>query len=121
MQGGGRYLPGPLQCAVGDACCRASAASVTDPAPASVRQSLTTAAMDLYDSDNVSSESSGEREYVGEVLPGDAVGQRVDIGRRAELCGFSGPCMGDAVSWVGSKVMRVIALQSGGTRANREH
>ena len=60
--------------------------------------------MDLYNRDDARSESSDEHGYVGEELPDDTVGQRVDIGRCAELRSFSAQCMGDDVSWVGSKL-----------------
>ena len=77
--------------------------------------------MDLYDSDDVSSASSGDHGTDGDDLPEDDRGRNVDSGWRAELRSFSGQCIRDDVSWVRSKVTRVIALQSGGMGANREH
>lgn len=77
--------------------------------------------MDLYDSDDVSSESSDDHQLNGVGLPEGAANAQDDTGRRAELRLFSGQCIGDDVTWVGSKVTRVVAVQSGGTGANRQH
>ena len=54
--------------------------------------------MDLYDSDVVSSESSGAEVRAGVLPLEEATGQRDNLGRCAELLVFSGQCVGDDVS-----------------------
>ena len=57
--------------------------------------------MDLYDSDDVSSASSGDHGTDGDDLPEDDRGPKIDSGGHAELRSFSGQGMGmmSAVSW----------------------
>ena len=77
--------------------------------------------MDLYDSDGASSESSNDA--ASEEAAGQELLQRSQptTGRQARLLAFTGQCIGDDMTSVGSRATRFISLQSGGTGGNREH
>ena len=77
--------------------------------------------MDLLDSDDGTSpdasEASDAEAPVGSSR--DDLQDHVDVGKRTVLRQFSGRCVGDDMSWLGTKATRVVTLQAGGTGADR--
>jgi len=53
-------------------------------------------------------------------LPVDDGRARYDVGRRVRLPSLGGVCLGDDVTWKGSRVTRVAAVQTQGSSGSRE-
>ena len=73
--------------------------------------------MDLLSDSSDGSDSDVEDAAVQDGLGGPRL--HTDVGRRLDLPQFSGECLGDDMSWKGSKPLRVVCLQCGSIGRDR--
>ena len=73
--------------------------------------------MDLLDDDG--SSSSSDAEMPRYVAGGANVRLSLDVGQRQPLPDIAGQCLGDDMTWKGSKTLRIASVQCGSTGRDR--